>query len=502
MAAARARPGDGGDGGAFAHCPPALFVRAAVDLLLGITLPLTESDWAAAEHVSLARSQWEAALPPRPAVHAAGAGGAPAADGDAGSSGDDDGGGDDDDCGDAGGGGLLESASALLLPLGESGASRRRAPRAPAARVLLGSALPAAEVAAAAAAAAGPSPGAPARARAAKHALLVEQRRAFADAWLSVLQLSSGELARSAAAASAPASAPPLASAAAPAPSVSSQLPPDVLRRVLVALPARILPHLTARARQPLALAGFLTGCVDGGGVAAVLALEALFLLMQAHGLEYGRFYARVYALLAPAAVHARHRARFFKLLDLLLGSAALPAYLVAAFAKRAARLALAAAAPYALFALPFVYNCVRRHPACAALLHRPAPAAGDDDPFDARADDPAHCRALQSSLWELTALCTHYYAPVAYLARVFLRGPLTRADYDIAGAYAANVYAALAKAELARTARKAGAVAAAPVPLAFDAPPRAIAEAAAAAAARDGAEGGSGAFDAEVAWV
>ena len=91
----------------------------------------------------------------------------------------------------------------------------------------------------------------------------------------------------------------------------------------------------------------------------------------------------------------------------------------------------------------------------------------------------PAAARALDSSLWELTALATHYYAPVAYLARVFLRGPLARQDYDIAGGYAANVYAALVKAELGRTARRAGAVALAAVPFAFEAPPPELAAAA-----------------------
>jgi hypothetical protein len=151
----------------------------------------------------------------------------------------------------------------------------------------------------------------------------------------------------------------------------------------------------------------------------------------------------------------------------MLLSSSALPAYLAAAFAKRAARLALAATAPAALFVLPFVYNCVRRHAAVAVLLQRAAPEGSAApaaawpaaaDPFDATTDDPAAARALDSSLWELTALATHYYAPVAYLARVFLRGPATRQDYDIAGGYASNVYAALIKAELGRTARRAGA--------------------------------------------
>lgn len=102
--------------------------------------------------------------------------------------------------------------------------------------------------------------------------------------------------------------------------------------------------------------------------VNATLALQALFVLVQTQGLEYPRFYAAVYALLHPATLAgehkprcseapprppqfilpcpaAKHRGRFLALLDLVLSSPLLPAYLVAAFAKRAARLALAAPA-------------------------------------------------------------------------------------------------------------------------------------------------------------
>lgn len=298
---------------------------------------------------------------------------------------------------------------------------------------------------------------------------LSEQRRAYIDAWLALLQLGGTLVPGSAGAAAA------AAAAGAGSGAVATALPPDVLRRVLLALPTRLLPLMPGR--QPLLLSDFLTACLDAGGVVSVLALESLFLLVRSHGLEYPRLYARTYALLTPEAVHARHRARFFKLLDMLLGSAALPAYLVAAFAKKALRLALTAATPYALFAIPFAFNCLKRHPACAPLLHKEAPVGGAGagatawplraDPFDPEAADPADARALESSLWEVTALATHYHAPTSYLARAFLKGPdpLARAEYDIAGEYAAQSSAALVAAELDKTVRRQGVTSAVEVP-------------------------------------
>lgn len=49
-----------------------------------------------------------------------------------------------------------------------------------------------------------------------------------------------------------------------------------------------------------------------------------------------------------------------------------LPAYLVAAFAKRLAQLALTAPPEALLMVLPFICNLLRRHPACRVMVHRP----------------------------------------------------------------------------------------------------------------------------------
>lgn len=114
-----------------------------------------------------------------------------------------------------------------------------------------------------------------------------------------------------------------------------------------------------------------------------------------------------------------KYRARFFHLADLFLSSSHLPAYLVAAFAKRLSRLALTAPPEALLMVLPFICNLLRRHPACRVLVHRPLGHELDADPYDPEEEDPAKSRALESSLWELQALQQHYHPEVSQAASV-----------------------------------------------------------------------------------
>jgi U3 small nucleolar RNA-associated protein 19 len=131
---------------------------------------------------------------------------------------------------------------------------------------------------------------------------------------------------------------------------------------------------------------------------------------------------------------------QFFKLADIFLASGLVPAYTAAAFAKRFARLALRAPPSGAMVALGFIHNLIRRHPSCMVLLHRPpsagassaaaaaagakgaaavaAPGAGED-PYDEAQPDPAHSRAVESSLWEVEALRRHYCPQVSTFVQV-----------------------------------------------------------------------------------
>ncbi|XP_011385346.1 nucleolar complex protein 4 homolog, partial [Pteropus vampyrus] len=176
-----------------------------------------------------------------------------------------------------------------------------------------------------------------------------------------------------------------------------------------------ILPHLA----QPSLMIDFLTRAYDVGGAISLLALNGLFILIHKHNLEYPDFYRKLYGLLDPSVFHVKYRARFFHLADLFLSSSHLPAYLVAAFAKRLSRLALTAPPEALLMVLPFICNLLRRHPACRVLVHRPQGPELDADPYDPSEEDPAKSRALESSLWELQALQQHYHPEVSQAASV-----------------------------------------------------------------------------------
>ncbi|XP_037672947.1 nucleolar complex protein 4 homolog [Choloepus didactylus] len=191
------------------------------------------------------------------------------------------------------------------------------------------------------------------------------------------------------------------------------QLPLSLYKKVLVIMHDAILPHLA----QPALMIDFLTSSYDVGGAISLLALNGLFILIHQHNLEYPDFYRKLYSLLDPSIFHVKYRARFFHLADLFLSSSHLPAYLVAAFAKRLSHLALTAPPEALLLVLPFICNLLRQHPACRILVHRPHGPELDADPYDPEEEDPARSRALESSLWELQALQRHYHPDVSKAA-------------------------------------------------------------------------------------
>ncbi|XP_026980991.1 nucleolar complex protein 4 homolog [Sagmatias obliquidens] len=206
------------------------------------------------------------------------------------------------------------------------------------------------------------------------------------------------------------------------------QLPLRICKKVLVIMHDSILPHLA----QPSLMIDFLARACDVGGAVSLLALNGLFILIHKHNLEYPDFYRKLYGLLDPSVFHVKYRARFFHLADLFLSSSHLPAYLVAAFTKRLARLALTAPPEALLTVLPFICNLLRRHPACRVLVHRPRGPELDADPYDPREEDPARSRALESSLWELQALQQHYHPEVSKAASA-INQALSEAEVSIA---------------------------------------------------------------------
>ncbi|KAJ1934962.1 Maturation and nuclear export of 40S ribosomal subunits interacting protein, partial [Kickxella alabastrina] len=199
----------------------------------------------------------------------------------------------------------------------------------------------------------------------------------------------------------------------------------DVYKQILMILHKRIMPHMV----DAKSLMDFLSNSYDAGGSVSLLALNGLFTLITDYNLNYPQFYEKLYALFDRNLFHVKYRARFFRLFDIFLGSSHLPAYLVAAFIKRIARLALSAPPSGAVIAIPVVYNLLKAHPRCMALIHR-MPGYDDEtgeetviegeDPYLADEPDLAKCMAIHSSLWEMETLQNHYYPNIATLAKIF----------------------------------------------------------------------------------
>ncbi|KAL3795524.1 hypothetical protein HJC23_009237 [Cyclotella cryptica] len=185
----------------------------------------------------------------------------------------------------------------------------------------------------------------------------------------------------------------------------------------------------------PLRFAEYFTRCFRSGtmvtnnsastnsnnnGLTAILSLHGLFLLILNHQLEYPQFYPSLYKLLHPRILYTKHRTRFLRLLSKsLLSNSMLPAYVVAAFCKKLLRLGVAGPPSGALFVLALVSNLLRKHGEVGCLIHRKGDLESGmmEDVFVEDADDLIETRALESSLWELTALSKHYHPAVSALA-------------------------------------------------------------------------------------
>jgi U3 small nucleolar RNA-associated protein 19 len=199
---------------------------------------------------------------------------------------------------------------------------------------------------------------------------------------------------------------------------------PQQNKSVLAVLHQKIIPNMI----KPQLLMDYLTDSYNAGGSTALLALNGLFSLIQTYNLDYPDFYTKLYALFDCSILYVRYRSRFFRLVDLFLSSSHLPAAIVASFIKRISRLALYAPPAAVVACVPFIYNQLKRHPTCMTMIHNPK---GDivTCPFDNNEPDPLKTNALQSSLWELETLQTHYHPNVASLARIMTQ-PFTKPQY------------------------------------------------------------------------
>ena len=200
--------------------------------------------------------------------------------------------------------------------------------------------------------------------------------------------------------------------------SLIAQIPkdrPDLHQKILSLASETIIPALD----PPFLLLDYLTQMFSRGGLLGLLSLQGLFTLISMHNLDYPQFYQQLYTLLddpdlLAESENGKIRQQLFESLDLFLSSTHLPGYLVAAFVKKLARLALNgnAPTPATLWIVPFIYNLTKRHPVCLQMLHRTSQEIASDA-FDPKAPLES-ANALSSSLWEIAALDSHWMHKVA----------------------------------------------------------------------------------------
>ncbi|KPM40962.1 hypothetical protein AK830_g5600 [Neonectria ditissima] len=214
---------------------------------------------------------------------------------------------------------------------------------------------------------------------------------------------------------------------------------------------------------KPELLSDFLTNSYDAGGSMSLLALSGVFYLMQERNLDYPSFYSKLYSLLDSDILHSKHRSRFFRLLDTFLGSTHLPAALVASFIKRLSRLALNAPPGAIVFVTPWIYNLLKRHPSCTFMIHRETRDPeirkhinehGVEDPFLQEETDPMETQAIDSCLWELVQLQSHYHPNVATISKI-ISEQFTKVSYNIED-FLDHSYATLLEAEVLKDVKKA----------------------------------------------
>lgn len=202
----------------------------------------------------------------------------------------------------------------------------------------------------------------------------------------------------------------------------------DTYKKILISLHQTLIPQMTS----PQLLCDFLTDSYNQGvGAVSLLALNGLWTLIRDYNLDYPNFYQKLYSLLTRQTLHLRYRSRFFRLTALFLTSTHIPSYMVASFIKRLLRLSLSAPPSAIILILPLVWNLLKRHPATTVLIHRETNNHMSTDPFIMETDEMDKTNALESSIWEITALKSHYSPLVSSMAGIF-EEKFTASDYNL----------------------------------------------------------------------
>jgi U3 small nucleolar RNA-associated protein 19 len=199
-------------------------------------------------------------------------------------------------------------------------------------------------------------------------------------------------------------------------------------------------PETISSLRRPEILMDFFTDSLNMGDLSlSVPALTGLFHLITTRNLDYPQFYPRLYALLDQNLLHSKYRSRVMRHLNTFLAPTNhLPAATIASFVKRLSRLSLFAPPSAIVAVVPFIYNLLKQHPSITFMIHRkpfpPYTKSKSDlgvDPFNPQEADPQATGAVDSSLWELETLQSHFHPTVASIARI-ISEQFTKQQYNL----------------------------------------------------------------------
>lgn len=222
-------------------------------------------------------------------------------------------------------------------------------------------------------------------------------------------------------------------------------------------------PETISSLRRPEILMDFFTDCLSTSDLSlAVPALSGLFHLITTRNLDYPSFYPRLYALLDSNLLHSKYRSRVLRHFDTFLAPTNhLPAATVASFIKRLSRLCLYAPPSAIVAIVPFIYNLLKMFPMTTFMIHRnpypPYTKTEDNlgvDPYDPVEQDPQFSNAIDSSLWELETLQSHYHPTVASICKI-ISEQFTKQQYNMED-FLDHGYGTLMDAELKRESKKA----------------------------------------------
>ncbi|ODV64160.1 ribosome biosynthesis protein NOC4, partial [Ascoidea rubescens DSM 1968] len=204
------------------------------------------------------------------------------------------------------------------------------------------------------------------------------------------------------------------------------------LKTTLLILHKKIIPYLN----KPSSLMDFLTDCynLNDDLVIQILSLNGLFELIKDYNLDYPDFYNKLYKLfLNPLILSNNYKSRLFRLVEVFFNSTHLPINLLASFIKKMSRLSLNNSSSSVVIIIPFIYNLIKKHPNLMILIHNIKENENPNykDPFNNNEENVYKTNAIDSSLWELETMMTHYHPNIATLAKIF-KEPFRKMSYNM----------------------------------------------------------------------